>query len=514
MIRRVPLIFALMASAAAFAADNVSTLSMGLNRIHASDSHTHQIEIEDKLHFKNDADRAAFLTELGVSGGGLFPAGLQITGAALSGNGFEQTAGGFLLTGSGNLTLGNTGVANFGNQSAINFFPAGPLNFGSGMTAFDVDASIPSTFHGDLTISGALTATLTGNADTATALAGGHTIGMTGDVGWISANFDGSGNVTGTSVIGASRVTNAMLAGSIADSKLSTISTAGKVSNSATTATNANTANAIVSRDASGNFTAGTITAALSGNASTVTTNANLTGDVSSTGNATTLATVNANVGTWGSATQAPSITLNGKGLATAASNVTITPADSSVTFTDIATGDSATTQHGFLKKLDNNSAHYINGTGAWTTPPGPTSQRVSGDITNASSSTHVSIWTFPTVSGGNYHIVGHATCTGGSSAQGLKFCLHGITFTSMMFSVNGLIGSATTNFDGDPNITAIDTFTSKIYCAGATLTGNVYFDATIEAASTGNVSIDFISPSASTVTVRKNSSADMVKTN
>ena len=47
----------------------------------------------------------------------------------------------------------------------------------------------------------------------------------------------------------------------IADTKLATIATAGKVSNSATTATSANTASAIVARDASGNFTAGTITA-------------------------------------------------------------------------------------------------------------------------------------------------------------------------------------------------------------------------------------------------------------
>lgn len=47
----------------------------------------------------------------------------------------------------------------------------------------------------------------------------------------------------------------------IADTKLATIATAGKVANSATTATSANTANAIVSRDASGNFSAGTITA-------------------------------------------------------------------------------------------------------------------------------------------------------------------------------------------------------------------------------------------------------------
>jgi microcystin-dependent protein len=56
---------------------------------------------------------------------------------------------------------------------------------------------------------------------------------------------------------------------SLGDSYLATISTAGKVSNSATTAASANTASAIVARDASGNFTAGTITAALTGNAST-----------------------------------------------------------------------------------------------------------------------------------------------------------------------------------------------------------------------------------------------------
>jgi hypothetical protein len=79
-------------------------------------------------------------------------------------------------------------------------------------------------------------------------------------------------------------------AAAIADTKLATIATAGKVSNSATTATNANTAIAIVARDGSGNFSAGTITAALAGNASTVTTNANLTGDVTSVGNATSIA--------------------------------------------------------------------------------------------------------------------------------------------------------------------------------------------------------------------------------
>ena len=99
------------------------------------------------------------------------------------------------------------------------------------------------------------------------------------------------GNVTGNAtsvtngvyITDTGTVTNTMLAGSIADTKLSTISTAGKVSNSATTATNANTASAIVSRDGSGNFLANIITSNLIGNVTgNVTGNSNgfHTGDV------------------------------------------------------------------------------------------------------------------------------------------------------------------------------------------------------------------------------------------
>jgi hypothetical protein len=88
-----------------------------------------------------------------------------------------------------------------------------------------------------------------------------------------------------------SEIANANIAAgaAIADTKLGTISTANKVQNSATTATSSNSGSAIVSRDSSGNFSAGTITAALTGNvtgnASTATTLATgrdfqITGDV------------------------------------------------------------------------------------------------------------------------------------------------------------------------------------------------------------------------------------------
>jgi len=82
-----------------------------------------------------------------------------------------------------------------------------------------------------------------------------------------------SGTVTSTMIADGTIVNGDINdSAAIADTKLGTISSAGKVSNSATTATDANTASAIVARDASGNFAAGTITAALSGNASTATT--------------------------------------------------------------------------------------------------------------------------------------------------------------------------------------------------------------------------------------------------
>jgi hypothetical protein len=64
--------------------------------------------------------------------------------------------------------------------------------------------------------------------------------------------------------IAAGSITNTEINASaaIADTKLATISTALKVSNSATTAASANTASAIVARDASGNFAAGKATLA------------------------------------------------------------------------------------------------------------------------------------------------------------------------------------------------------------------------------------------------------------
>ena len=110
---------------------------------------------------------------------------------------------------------------------------------------------------------------------TPTALIGTNITGTA--AGLTAGNVTTNANLTGdvTSVGNATSIAAGVIvdadinaSAGIVDTKLATISTAGKVSNSATTATSSNTASAIVARDGSGNFTAGTITANLTGNVS------------------------------------------------------------------------------------------------------------------------------------------------------------------------------------------------------------------------------------------------------
>ena len=127
-----------------------------------------------------------------------------------------------------------------------------------------------ATLDANLTgsVIGNITGDVTGNASTASALENSRNFSISGDVTASTVSFDGTGNVVLNAGITAGAIVNTDINASagIVDTKLATISTAGKVSNSATTATALNTGSAIVARDVSGNFTAGTITAALTGN--------------------------------------------------------------------------------------------------------------------------------------------------------------------------------------------------------------------------------------------------------
>ena len=192
--------------------------------------------------------------------------------------GASPLAGSTSLTTTGTITTG-TWSGLFGAVTGANL---------TNLTAGNLAGTIPSAVLGNSTVNIGTTAVALNRASANQALTGILSTTMpgstSGSVQVIPAAVAGTGTVltlpatTGTAITtgDTGTVTNTMLAGSIADTKLSTISTALKVSNSATTATNANTASAIVARDASGNFSAGTITAALSGNATTATTAANV----------------------------------------------------------------------------------------------------------------------------------------------------------------------------------------------------------------------------------------------
>lgn len=126
-------------------------------------------------------------------------------------------------------------------------------------SSYSLGVMVADGFEGNLT--GNVTGNLTGLASTATNLDSASLISLTGDISG-GVTFDGSQNVSITTSIVSNSIVNADINSSaaIADTKLATISTAGKVQNSATTATSTNTASTIIARDGSGNFSAGTMT--------------------------------------------------------------------------------------------------------------------------------------------------------------------------------------------------------------------------------------------------------------
>ncbi len=102
-------------------------------------------------------------------------------------------------------------------------------------------------------------ATITGSNIAAATIAGSNISAAT-----ITGSNIASGTVTGTN-IAATTITDANIAtnAAIADTKLATISTAGKVANSATTAATSNAPNTIVLRDGTGSTNVATLFATL-----------------------------------------------------------------------------------------------------------------------------------------------------------------------------------------------------------------------------------------------------------
>jgi hypothetical protein len=94
-----------------------------------------------------------------------------------------------------------------------------------------------------------------------------------------------------------------------------------------------------------------------------------LTGDISANGPGSvpsTLATVNGSPGACGSATQECLVTTDSKGRVISQSQTTITPAESSVTFTDVTTNNVSPTKHGYVPKIPNDPNKCFLGDGTY----------------------------------------------------------------------------------------------------------------------------------------------------
>lgn len=194
-----------------------------------------------------------------------------------------------------------------------------------------------------------------------------------GNATWQQSSVTLSGDVSGPSL------TNVV--GSVGGSTSALVHSAELLANAAT---NLNTVNAIVRRDGSGNFSAGTITANLTGNCSgsSSTFTSSLVGDVTGTRGATVVSLING-----------------------AAANQTVTLTGSQTLTNKILTGISNTIDANVLRNGStyavalsgvaptSNQVLTYNGTNAvWAAVPAVTTVTMAGDITSASNTSVVSL--------------------------------------------------------------------------------------------------------------------------
>ena len=206
---------------------------------------------------------------------------IAINGSAVSGN-ISGSAGSVANA----LTLGTylTGGTYNGSGAVTATVDATSANTASKVVARDASGNFAA---------GTITAALSGNATSATNLAGGAANQIPYQTGSGATTFATAPTTSSTYLYwnGSAFAWGAITSGTVTSITAGAYLTGGTITTSGTIAvdaTDANTASKVVARDASGNFSASTITAALTGNATTATTAA--TANALNTANSYTVA--------------------------------------------------------------------------------------------------------------------------------------------------------------------------------------------------------------------------------
>jgi hypothetical protein len=224
----------------------------------------------------NTTTTKKFLVQTGTGSVSAAPAWGTISGSDVSGN-ISGSAGSVANA----LTLGTylTGTSFNGSAAVTATVDATSANTASKVVARDSSGNFSA---------GTITATLSGaatSATTATNIAGGAANQLAYQTGSGATSFVTAPVSSSTYLFwnGSAFAWGAVTSGTVTSITAGTYLTGGTITSSGTLAvdaTSANTASKVVARDASGNFSAGTITATLSGNATT---------SSSTTGNAATV---------------------------------------------------------------------------------------------------------------------------------------------------------------------------------------------------------------------------------
>jgi len=156
---------------------------------------------------------------------------LNITKANITGLGVQEslTAGSGISINAGIISATGLNTSNLASNAAIANSQLANSATTLGSTTMTLGGTITSVTGLSSVASTGFTGELTGNSSTATKLATGRTISLTGDVTYTSPTFDGSGNVTAVATLASSGVSSGTYGTSTAIPTL-TIDSKGRVS--------------------------------------------------------------------------------------------------------------------------------------------------------------------------------------------------------------------------------------------------------------------------------------------